>query len=222
MVIDGCFIIGLLCKVAQVIFIDRDDPIFTMVWLWSKLQKDLLVLENQIPFHVLQCLFDLMTVPGDHDCPSLAHLIFNFFHGHSLKSETATKEDPKIKPRLLLHLFHSSGGTLKIPMFVIHGTTFSFFLNLIAFEQCYNDCTKHFTAYAAFMSCLINSTKDVTILCKRRIIQDLLGNSDGDVAHEFKMLGRDVAISNDGSYFSDIILDVSLYQRTKWDGCKEA
>ncbi|XP_058070911.1 UPF0481 protein At3g47200-like [Magnolia sinica] len=108
MVIDGCFIIALLCKVAGLITGHKDDPIFNMVWLWSKLQNDLLMFENQIPFIILQRLFDLMKVLGGHDCPSLTRLALDFFQGLVPKIETATKENPNIKPKHLLHLFHSS------------------------------------------------------------------------------------------------------------------
>ncbi|XP_058071969.1 UPF0481 protein At3g47200-like [Magnolia sinica] len=272
MVVDGCFIIGLLCKVAHLIHVDDGDPIFKMGWLMSKLQNDLLMLENQIPFVVLQSLFDLMNVSSGHDRTSLAHLSLNFFEGLVPKIENAMKEDPKINCQHLLHLFHSSllptfkkaekkekdnekeanhlnlihsvtalkeagikfkkaktadnffdvkfkNGTMEIPTVVIHGATNSLFLNLIALEQCYSDCSDHFTAYTAFMNCLINSARDVGILRRSGIVENWLG-SDEDVAHLFKMLGREVAISTDGFYLSDVFKDVNLYCRTDWNAWK--
>ncbi|KAH0972000.1 hypothetical protein GBA52_024156 [Prunus armeniaca] len=58
MVLDGLFTIELFCKVGRLSPSDPDDPIFNLAWIFPNLIRDLLRLENQIPFVVLQTLFD--------------------------------------------------------------------------------------------------------------------------------------------------------------------
>lgn len=59
MVLDGCFIVEILCIVGKIVQNDPKDPIFNMLWVFPFLMRDLLRLENQIPFFVLQTLFDM-------------------------------------------------------------------------------------------------------------------------------------------------------------------
>lgn len=62
MVLDGCFVIELLCKATGVLPIDASDPIFNTRWILPLVKTDLLMLENQLPFFLLQRLFNLMNV----------------------------------------------------------------------------------------------------------------------------------------------------------------
>ncbi|GMH26327.1 hypothetical protein Nepgr_028170 [Nepenthes gracilis] len=57
MVVDGCFVLELFRKVAKLVRFANDDPIASMSWIFSFLLRDLLRLENQLPFFVLQRLF---------------------------------------------------------------------------------------------------------------------------------------------------------------------
>ncbi|KAI6685276.1 hypothetical protein NL676_031189 [Syzygium grande] len=79
MVLDGCFIIELLCKVGRMVPADPNDPLVTMAWILPSLMRDLLRLENQIPYFVLQKLFDLSVGSGNKG-PSLAKLALGFFN----------------------------------------------------------------------------------------------------------------------------------------------
>ncbi|WCJ21667.1 hypothetical protein M5689_003802 [Euphorbia peplus] len=74
MILDGCFIIELLCVVEKIIHPSRNDPIFNLPWLLSSLTRDLLRLENQIPFFVLQSLYKLC-IPSSMDVSPLQELI---------------------------------------------------------------------------------------------------------------------------------------------------
>ncbi|XP_068660485.1 UPF0481 protein At3g47200-like [Aristolochia californica] len=111
MVVDGCFIVELLCKARGLSEVDQSDPIFKMHWIRPLLETDFLLLENQIPFFVLECLFGLMEVYQDgRDRLSLATIAIDFFkdllplnHGTIMK-----KSDPHDHGTLhLLYLFHS-------------------------------------------------------------------------------------------------------------------
>ncbi|XP_027116698.1 UPF0481 protein At3g47200-like [Coffea arabica] len=57
--LDGCFVIEFLRKLSQPELYNESDPIFQMSWLISATKKDLILFENQLPFIVLQKLFDM-------------------------------------------------------------------------------------------------------------------------------------------------------------------
>lgn len=80
MVLDGCFIIELFRKLGDLVPFEPDDPLISMSWVYSFFLRDLIRLENQIPFFILKCLFDLSTLPGEESGPSLAKLALNFFN----------------------------------------------------------------------------------------------------------------------------------------------
>ncbi|KAM1140446.1 hypothetical protein ACFX19_041218 [Malus domestica] len=55
-------------------------------------------------------------------------------------------------------------GVLEIPPIKLDDLHTHFFLNLVAFEQCYSHCPKYINTYAAFMSCLVRTPMDATFL----------------------------------------------------------
>ncbi|XP_010034208.2 UPF0481 protein At3g47200 [Eucalyptus grandis] len=59
MLLDGCFVLELLLHIFRSDDpIDEDDPIFTRPWIIPILIRDLLKLENQVPYFLLKSLFD--------------------------------------------------------------------------------------------------------------------------------------------------------------------
>nr|GEV30251.1 hypothetical protein [Tanacetum cinerariifolium] len=79
MLIDGCFIIELFhnscCKGIR----RRGDPFLTTYQVFFQLRHDLILLENQIPFFILQHLFNLVPTPKQCGGSSLIELAFRFF-----------------------------------------------------------------------------------------------------------------------------------------------
>ncbi|XP_022741122.1 UPF0481 protein At3g47200-like [Durio zibethinus] len=76
MVLDGVFIIELLRKDAETNK-EQDDPIFSMSCMLQFLHHDLILLENQIPWLVLQTLFEKTKLPSE--TKSLIELALLFF-----------------------------------------------------------------------------------------------------------------------------------------------
>ncbi|KAJ0111257.1 hypothetical protein Patl1_02998 [Pistacia atlantica] len=76
LVLDGCFISELFRKDAKKELRDPDDPIFTMSCLQEYLNHDLILLENQIPWMVLERFFSLTKLSPDE---SLIQLALDFF-----------------------------------------------------------------------------------------------------------------------------------------------
>ncbi|KAH7661362.1 hypothetical protein IHE45_15G057800, partial [Dioscorea alata] len=123
MLLDGCFIIHLLLKqvmkkAEKVIKHEEKDenveldvegeeeiegPLLGMLWIWNLVLYDLLKLENQIPFFVIETLFDILRAPADEsiDLPKLALQLFSGFGLSSAVTNTKSAH-------YLLHLFHQS------------------------------------------------------------------------------------------------------------------
>ncbi|XP_042520375.1 UPF0481 protein At3g47200-like [Macadamia integrifolia] len=79
MLVDGCFILEHFCRKRNGIDgRQRDDPISSVPWMDSNLRVDLMLLENQILWVVLECLFNLTMPPGERSS-SLAELALGFF-----------------------------------------------------------------------------------------------------------------------------------------------
>ncbi|XP_062010864.1 UPF0481 protein At3g47200-like [Rosa rugosa] len=82
MVLDGLFIIELFCKEFKGLVSQPqshgDDPIFNLAWVKPNLIRDLLRLENQIPFFVLQILFDKSKALRNDSQLSLSKLALQF------------------------------------------------------------------------------------------------------------------------------------------------
>ncbi|XP_015582714.2 UPF0481 protein At3g47200 isoform X1 [Ricinus communis] len=245
MILDGCFIIELLCIVAR--------------------------LENQIPFFVLESLFGLVSVTLDDSSRSLTELALEFFdYAVERPAEFLDRFKDK-KGKHLLDLFRStfipppqgkpnedayspflqliqsakklrlsgikfkpkrtdsfldisfSHGVLRIPPLTVDDFTSSFLLNCVAFEQCYKHCSKHITSYVTFMGCLINTPADAGYLSDHRIIENYFGTDD-EVAKFFNDVGKDITFDIQRSYLSKLFKDVNKYYRNnfhiKWAGFK--
>ncbi|XP_059629609.1 UPF0481 protein At3g47200-like [Cornus florida] len=107
MLIDGCFIIELLYRNFQKDY----DPILWNPFKYYAVQHDLLLLENQIPFFVLQELFNLTVLEKvqnerNNQEYSLTLWVLSFF-GDMMGLENGGVEKMRnISPYHMLHLFH--------------------------------------------------------------------------------------------------------------------
>ncbi|KAI3834809.1 hypothetical protein MKW92_007623 [Papaver armeniacum] len=107
MVMDGCFVIELLRLHDKYLINNKDvdDPIFTTRWMLCTLRRDLLMLENQLPYKVLQKLFDLTAGSSEQANAPLTDLIIRFFNPLLQRSFQAEKslhlhEDEEFKHML--------------------------------------------------------------------------------------------------------------------------
>ncbi|CAN1279395.1 UPF0481 protein At3g47200, partial [Linum perenne] len=93
MLLDGCFILELFLRYSNSDLRLESDPIFTTSWMVLTLQRDLILLENQIPFFILDWLFTLaatQTTTGP-STPTLSDLALRFFRSsinHVVAEET--------------------------------------------------------------------------------------------------------------------------------------
>lgn len=95
MVLDGCFVLELfrgVCEGFEQLGYPRNDPVFAMRGSMHSIQRDMIMLENQIPLFILDRLLGLQL--GDPDQKGLvAKLTLQFFDPLMPTDEPLTKSD---------------------------------------------------------------------------------------------------------------------------------
>lgn len=108
MVLDGLFVIELFRKVANLVKSESDDPIFTMTWIVPFFYRDFLRIENQIPYFVLECLFDLSKMPEEQSGPTLATIALKFFNNIMQRPDEEIAKHYNLRGGHLLDLVRAS------------------------------------------------------------------------------------------------------------------
>ncbi|KAH0992597.1 hypothetical protein GBA52_004080 [Prunus armeniaca] len=277
MVVDACFLVQLFRKRLSVQLGDIDDPdvvidpVFDMACMFQYVCHDILLLENQLPWFVLQRFYSVMLekCPG---VPSLPILILTAFSSlpplaHNCKSYKKKLSDPKnpnengddktlhildlIRTSIVFPLFrHESArfnsktqfmhpatalsetgikfacpiesdsimeiGFAKrvftIPHLEIGELTESLFRNLIALEQCYHGHSQQITSYAVVMDNLIASSKDMKLLCERKVLGNWLSAEDGSKFFNNLYNGT----STDKFYYGELCTAVNQHYESQW------
>ncbi|KAH7837379.1 hypothetical protein Vadar_013160 [Vaccinium darrowii] len=262
MVLDGLFIIEYLSKWGGLAPCAQGDPIFFGGWIPYLLGTDLLLLENQIPFFVLQTLFENTRITrSGGDYQSLAELFLASMNYVMPRPDEVLKRIGNVEGKHLLDLFRLSfippspqqhprnedvqlipsvekldaagikfkatkcdtfleirfrDGVLEIPHIEMDDVTTLFFLNSVAFEQCYYSYrSNHMTAYTTFMSILIKNPSDVGFLCDREIMENFIG-TEKEVVQFFSNLGKEVVSDYVDNYLSKVAEDVNEYRSKGW------
>ncbi|OAY55398.1 UPF0481 protein At3g47200 [Manihot esculenta] len=108
-------------------------------------------------------------------------------------------------------------NTIKIPEIRIEDNTECVLRNLIAYEQLTSSTSpKYFTDYMVFMDRLINSKRDVELLCPQGIIDNWKGD-DESIAILFNKLGEQVFYG--GNLYTDIVNNINEHckkRRNLW------
>jgi len=87
--VDACFIIELFLRYHRYKDWVEKDPLFGKDWMLDDIKADLLLLENQLPFFVLEKLYNLTGMNEN-----FLHITFNYFKSLSL-GELCPVENPK-------------------------------------------------------------------------------------------------------------------------------
>jgi len=104
MVLDGCFILMVFLIMSGNIELS-EDPIFSIPWLLSSIQSDLLLLENQVPFFVLQTLYVGSKIGVSSD---LNRIAFHFFKNPIDKEGSYWEKHRNYKAKHLLDLIRET------------------------------------------------------------------------------------------------------------------
>ncbi|MBA0829561.1 hypothetical protein Goarm_014159, partial [Gossypium armourianum] len=217
MLIDACFIIQLIRKFAMTTVMD--DPFFKIGGFHGILCRDLLLVENQLPFFILWELFCMIEIPN----PDIfLYITMNFF-GIILPGKGCTRDSLKsiMEIKHLLSLVNDCWQPAESEMVAYREKTKpsgASCIVLLSSKRMESDLKRpmeffpgrslnHVTDYMNFMDCLINSSKDVELLRRRGIINNWLGN-DEVIATMFNRLGDSVSISR-YSFYSEVFSNVN-------------
>ncbi|CAI0549930.1 unnamed protein product [Linum tenue] len=223
MLLDGCFILELLLRYSNPDPKLQSDPIFTTSWMILTLQRDLALLENQIPFFVLEWLFNFTVrrTANGLATPSLPDLALRFFRSsiNNVNEETLGAGGRQ-NSHHLLHLIHNCYFPSS-PRIETKGkrnsNNIEFIQNFIAFEQCFQESSQYITSYVLLMDRLIDTAKDVEVLERRRIVANDLGGRD-DVAAMFNNICKQIVLRD--FYFAGLCEQVNEYYHRRWNRYK--
>ncbi|KAM7461764.1 hypothetical protein LguiA_029885 [Lonicera macranthoides] len=109
-------------------------------------------------------------------------------------------------------------GVMRISPLTIEDRTESFFRNLIAYEQ-YSDNSqfKLITDYVKVMDCLINSPKDVELLCRHGIIDNWLGDAEAVSAIFNKITDSVTVLPNNYFHYAGVFDKVNTHCSKRWN-----
>ncbi|XVF19767.1 hypothetical protein REPUB_Repub11eG0139200 [Reevesia pubescens] len=107
MILDGCFILELFYKVHRLDPAEQ-EPILSMAWVLPFIARDFLKLENQIPFFVLEMLFEQTRLDLGENVPSLKILALGFFNSVIGRPVEVLERYENLRAKNLLDLFRLS------------------------------------------------------------------------------------------------------------------
>ncbi|KAK9291288.1 hypothetical protein L1049_009477 [Liquidambar formosana] len=116
MLVDGCFILELFFRSRYPPAATEEDPIFHNAWMDRDLRHDLALLENQIPFFILQVLFNKIVSSLNEENKfinpsySVNYLALSFFNldQEAIRRSCSQDADHLPDPDHLLDLLHHS------------------------------------------------------------------------------------------------------------------
>ncbi|XP_028805259.1 putative UPF0481 protein At3g02645 [Neltuma alba] len=100
---------------------------------------------------------------------------------------------------------YSEGKMLNIPGIMVSDWTETMLRNVVAFEQCRHPLSGYITDYVCLLDDLIDTEKDVEILVEKKIVMNLLGDSN-EVASMVNKLCKNVMVTNTNTDY------ISLYE----------
>ncbi|MBA0668559.1 hypothetical protein Goklo_001455 [Gossypium klotzschianum] len=119
-------------------------------------------------------------------------------------------------------MFTKDTKVLKIPTLQVNDWTESLFRNYMAYEQFFpRGKPTYFVDYVVFMDNLINTGKDVQLLCKSEVIDNWLGDDEA-VALMFNKLRDSIYMMSEDFYYADIFGRVNEHCQRKWNKWKAA
>ncbi|KAL0291931.1 UNVERIFIED_CONTAM: hypothetical protein Scaly_2614200 [Sesamum calycinum] len=227
LVLDGCFVIELVRKSNLPHLREKNDPIFHMDWIMNSLQRDLMLFENQ---NSVLCSIQSRSW-SSHEIKHLVDLIrrdwlssFEYREkGWRFINCAAWLKEANVKfaryDNVTLFNIRFENGTIFLAPLTVEDRTDSLFRNLIAYEQYFQD-TKFslVTDYVKFLDCLIDSSRDVQILCRCGVIDNWLGDDEA-VANMFNKLSDSVTGPGSSFVYAEIFDSINEHcnkRRNRW------
>ncbi|KAA8517950.1 hypothetical protein F0562_015424 [Nyssa sinensis] len=209
LLLDSCFIVELFLRQQGWVHPTEEDKIIKNPSKILLVQRDLLLLENQIPFCVLKQLYSQYRDKEYHierdSLFSLTQLALKFFQSILPGvNPQALKRNNNADIVHLLDLVHKCyEASMQKPR------------NLIALEQCCSERRQLMSSYALLMDRLINTSEDVELLEDNLIIRNNLGCNQ-DVANLFNNLCKGVNVNPTDYIFAGLSAKVNRYCSQLW------
>ncbi|XP_037494250.1 putative UPF0481 protein At3g02645 [Jatropha curcas] len=143
--------------------------------------EDLILLENQLPYFVLENLYEFATgnsATGNSDYSYKTSSGQRMMLIESLYSATKLHEAGvkfKVDKKAWPLDIKFERGELKMPRFEVHDGTERLIRNLMAFEQCHYPNDPYICEYILILDFLVDTERDVELLIQNGIITNLLG-----------------------------------------------
>ncbi|KAG6625421.1 hypothetical protein CIPAW_16G095800 [Carya illinoinensis] len=180
--VDASFIIEYFCRLWSHTELANELIMELKPWRMRQIAVDLILLENQLPFFIIEKLYELLTLRSPSTYPSsFLDLTFKSYFGalnvqkirdDGIDSEELAEAGLKFKPtssRTIVGLKFNE-RVLEIPTFKLDREAEIDARNLIALEQCHYPLERYVTDYFIMLDFLINTGKDVDLLVDKEII----------------------------------------------------
>ena len=247
--VDACFILELFIRSSSESS-TSDDPIILKP-MSITIMHDLLLLENQLPFFVIEKLYHL-AIPSLTNHQALIDLTSSYFALYKIPDHSNVeikhftdllrtfrlpplkklpKRDSELIPLLYsaTHL-HEAGvkfevgssesfldikfekGVLKIPCIILDYWMEIVYRNVMALEQTYYLKNGYITDYFWLLDSLINTEKDVDLLCENKVMINFLGDNDA-VKSMINNLNYGIYPENRRSDYNDLCENLNRFCR---------
>ncbi|KAM3714906.1 hypothetical protein ACJW31_01G368600 [Castanea mollissima] len=111
--------------------------------------------------------------------------------------------------------FDFKNGVLEMPCLELYDQTEAVIRNVMAFEQCCFEEKIFITDYFFFLDDLVNTTKDIDLLCDKRIIRNYLGDNKAATSLVNK-LGINVSWSGINPNYNRIFKELNAFCEKPW------
>ncbi|GLT31648.1 hypothetical protein SLA2020_063700 [Shorea laevis] len=211
-VLDGCFVVEVLHRQKL-----HTDELFKVDMIFSRILLDLMLFENQLPFSVIWKLLDMGG--GENEKIEYIKSFFEVFADSILpgfKVKDANGNEGLIESaKHLLDLVHTRwSSSMGEKGNVTHGE-----VSISCVEHplysVHTNCISP-TDYIILMDCLMNTEKDVELLCQSGIISTFLGDNAA-VATLFNRLGYHVSFSLERFFYKELFGDVNKHYGSFWN-----
>ena len=254
--VDAIFILELIVR-SVFGCLESDDLLIADQMIY--IIYDLVLLENQLPFFVLEKLFNLN--PKLSNISSLIDLAFKFFEHFNVREispknvkiehftdlvrifqlpqpqnlpkrrtgseivtlmysatqlhEAGVKFQVSSSKCLLDITFNLKNGVLEMPCLKLYDETEALIRNVMAYEQyCFGEKI-YIRDYYFFLDCLVNTTRDIDLLCDKGIIRNYLGDNKAATSLVNK-LNIHVSLSGINPNHNRIFKELNAFYEKPW------
>ncbi|CAL8996927.1 unnamed protein product [Prunus brigantina] len=182
------------------------DRLLNKPWMFRYVQPDMWMLENQLPFFILEDLYH-------------TYIITDSFRNY-YTSKRCTRLESKIKVGSSKNLvdIQFANGILIIPKIMITGDKLRTLGNVIAFEQCHCMEDNYLNDYVSIMGRFANTPKDVELLVEFGIFET--AGTTSVVSSMITKLASEALFFVDRFCYATLCEELNNFCRSSWNKWK--